>query len=162
MYMTPIDVWEKAPGVRDTDNQVAVIPAFGKYPISDRLIYGPAPAVQIWAAQRFERMEAHVQWILKHYPGWGLHSERFVKHALLEPIQKLGFGVVEHKTLCFFRARVDESVWISDCSVSGVTALGKNVREKVEQVLRRKCGKISRRGALSELDCSKQPPPPQP
>jgi hypothetical protein len=169
LYITPIDIWDKAPGgVRDHDNQVAVIPSFGRHPVSDRLIYGPSRAVEVWAAQRFQRMEDHVQWTLKNDPGWGLHSERFVERALLEPIRKLGYSIVEHPTLCFFRARADESVWITDCDgpdpkVTAPTvtqALGSNVREKVEALLSRKCHGVTsqRRPIVTALDCSMNPP----
>jgi hypothetical protein len=174
LYVTPVDVWEKAPGgVRDDDNRVAVIPAFGRYPVSDRLIYGPSKAVEVWAAQRFQRMEEHVQWILKNNPGWGLHPETFVQRALLDPIREMGYEVVEHPTLCFFRARADESVWITDCDGQGnpkVTAptvpqaLGSNVTGTVEALLSRKChGVTTQRQPLkyTALDCSNKDPPPK-
>lgn len=164
VYVTPIHIYESSPGVTDSDNRVAIVPAFGKHPVSDRLMYGPYKAVEIWASQRFQRLEAHIQHILKTDPGWGMHSERFVERALFPPIQKLGYTIMEHPTLCFFRARADESVWITDCngvaSVAAPTiaaALG-NPRQAVETLLHRKCGNITtqRRPIIEALDCSTQ------
>jgi hypothetical protein len=170
LYVTPINLWENSRGEHDHDNQVAVIPSFGRHPVSDRLIYGPARAVEIWAAQRFTRMEDHVKWTLQNDPGWGLHSERFVQRALLGPIQKLGYEVEEHPTICFFRARADESVWITDCdgpdpkvtAPSVTQALGGNVRDRVERLLGRKCHGVTRqrRPIVTALDCSKEGPNP--
>jgi hypothetical protein len=163
VYATPIDVWQKpSTGQKDYDNHVAVIPGFSKHPISDRLVYGPSRAVAIWAAQRFDRMEDHVRWTLANDPGWGLHSERFVMRALLEPIKKLGYDVEEHPTMCFLRARADESVWTDDCDArfslpSISNALGTNVRERVETVIGRKCHGVNkqRQPKVLALNCSR-------
>ncbi|KAL7576527.1 hypothetical protein ACA910_018025 [Epithemia clementina (nom. ined.)] len=138
VYMTPIRLWEvklpaapknttsggaavladtdsNDPLVLDVENKVAVIPSFARFPVNDRLIYGPYHAVEQWAAHRFDRMQAHVEWIRDHNPGWGLHSERFIQYAILPSIQALGYRIWQHDSLCFFRARVDESLWITDC-----------------------------------------------
>jgi hypothetical protein len=158
-YLTPIDVWELPSGGRDFNNSIAVIPGFGRHPISDRLIYGPSKAVNIWAAQRFERMEGHVQWILQYNPGFGLHSEIFVRRALLEPVRELGFGVEEHPTMCFFRARADETLRTSDCSQAALktvsAGLETNVIGRVEDILRRKCQGISRGPSRTSLSCAR-------
>jgi hypothetical protein len=69
VYVTPIDILD-AP-----DSMVSTIPNFGKYPVSDRAIYGPAAAVKIWATQRFNKLEKHMQFIRNHDLGWGLHLE---------------------------------------------------------------------------------------
>ena len=74
------------------------------------MIYGPARAVKVWASERFQRMDDHVKWMAKKYPGYGLNSERFVQHALFPTIQTMGVRIVEHPTLCFFRARADDSL----------------------------------------------------
>jgi hypothetical protein len=166
-YLTPIDVWELPTGGRDNNNSVVVIPGFGKYPVSDRLIYGPAAAVQIWATERFERMEPHVQWVLRHNPGYGLHSEIFVRRALLEPIRKLGFRVEEHPTMCFFRARADESIWTSDCSQAALRSVSAGLEEedetglvvvdRVERILRRTCQNVADGPSRTTLTCATGP-----
>jgi hypothetical protein len=151
VYVTPIDILD-AP-----DSTVSTIPKFGKYPVSDRAMYGPAAAVKIWATQRFAKLEEHVQFIRNHDPGWGLHSERFVDYALLPVIRQIVGVVREHDDMCFFRARADESVWISDCDVSSGVRLPKPPRILLEQTLGRSCpGKIVRlTRTVQSLDCSR-------
>jgi len=150
-YITPIDIWDNGTaGVRDVDNKYAIIPGFGRHPISDRMIYGPADAVKVWSAERFQRMDGHVKWISRSRDvGYGLHSERFVANALFPNIEYLGVEIVEHNTLCFLRARADNSIWISDCGsplqnelISKSTIvenLGADVKGAVEQAIGRKC-----------------------
>lgn len=171
MYVTPIHIWERQHSHQPLDihNQYAVVPGFGRYPVSDRMIYGPAAAVKIWATQRFDLLEQHVQYILENDPGWGLHSERFVNYTLFPTMRKLtGVTIVEHDTLCFFRARSDETVWIQDCTgnpdpavtkPSVVQAMGKGTekaRAVVERALRRKCGDLimTTKPKMITLDCS--------
>jgi hypothetical protein len=145
----------------DHENRFAVVPAFGKHPVSDRIIYGPHAAVKIWAAERFSRLEEHVQSILKNDPGWGMHSERFLDHTIFPAIRKLGIGIHEHPHLCFFRARVDESVWVSDCDgVKKVAAptiaqyLGPDKKGLVERLIGRQCGQITKfTQSVRSLDC---------
>ena len=136
VYMTPIDIYEYG-------SDVVVVPGFGKHPVSDRIVYGPARAVQIWATQRFAKLESHVQFMYQNnHRGWGLHSERFVQYALFPAMQQVlqekdddhnnsiksqpqknESHIIEHPTLCFFRARADETVWVSDCDGSPSVAL---------------------------------------
>jgi hypothetical protein len=168
-YLTPIDVWELPTGGRDANNSVVVIPGFGRYPVSDRLVYGPADAVKIWATERFERMEPHVQWVLHHNPRFGLHSEIFVRRALLEPIRGLGFRVEEHPTMCFFRARADESIWTSDCSQAALPSVSAGLEEedeetglvvvvdRVERILRRTCQNVTHGPSQTTLSCARGP-----
>jgi hypothetical protein len=155
VYVTPIDI-------RDTGSN-ATIPGFGRHPVSDRSIYGPFKAVKIWATERFSRLEQHAQYIQKHDPGWGIHSERFVNATLLPLIREIA-NVREHPTLCFLRARADETVWISDCEgpnkhvaePSIMENLG-DVRTVLEQTLGRKCpGNITELGRrIKKVDCSR-------
>jgi len=108
------------------------------------MIYGPAPAVEIWASHRFRLLDKHVEWILKNDPGWGLHSERFVNYTLFSAIRSEGFQIEEHDTICFFRARPDESVWVSDCDSYSKTSILENLptnrKKLVEGVIGRQCG----------------------
>jgi hypothetical protein len=176
MYLTPIDIWaegrrasssSKSEGAarghhpRNVANNQAVIPGFGKHPVSDRMIYGPYDAVQIWATQRFSRLEAHAQYMLQHNPGWAMHSERFVQHEILATIEKdlVGFHVTEHDSMCFLRARVDESVWITDCGGNAqnsivIPRLPKDMKGAVERILGRSCGDIVQvTGRFKALQC---------
>lgn len=143
MYITPIDIYSRANGERDTQNKVTVIPNFAKYPVNDRLIYGPAEAVKIWAMERFPRMEDHVNRTFYEDEGYGLHSERFVARALLPVVQERGFEVEEHQTMCMLRARTNRIVWYRDCRSIESTLEGE-VRDVVESVLGRKCLRSTR------------------
>ena len=113
VYVTPINIHD-APKRSNNELVPVTIPNFGKHPVSDRIIYGPREAVKIWATQRFARLESHVDFILKNDPGWGMHSERFVNYTLFPLIQNIT-KIRQHPSLCFLRARADESVWVSDC-----------------------------------------------
>lgn len=171
VYVTPIDLYQldsniiTGSGTRqqyDAAATAVVVPAFGKHPVSDRIIYGPYAAVKIWAAERFDRMEAHVQSMLKNYPGWGMHSERFLNNTIFPAMKKAGFTIHEHSELCFFRARVDESVWISDCDGTPAVAaptiakrIGTDKKGLVERLIGRTCGKISKfTHSVRSLDCA--------
>ena len=154
VYLTPIRVLDER-----YDDEV-VIPGFGRHPFSDRLIVGPMDDVQIWATERFSRLEEHVEWIYEHNPGWGLHSERFVNHTLLS---RLEHPIVQDPQMCFLRARADGTVWISDCDGSPTEALPSirqgipNVKLAVERVLGRTCGpEVKPRGNLITVNCSKE------
>lgn len=130
------------------------IKGFGRFPISDRLIYGPYKAVQVWASQRFDRMDEYVNTMPQTYQnltGWGIQSERFVNYALLPVItRERGIRVVEHTTMCFLRARSDESIWVNDCekmaSKDYVKRLQKTImpmhkiKSSIEKVIGRSCG----------------------
>ena len=163
VYVTPVDMYfvnQTLP--KDTDNRVAVIPGFGKHPVSDRLIYGPREAVHIWATQRFPRLDEHVQMIYNstQHHGFGMHSERFVGLTLLPLIQQTtDVTIYEHDTLCFFRARPDETVWVKDCHSASTHSIQSNMqhpREVLRQILGRPCSepeKLTR--SFSFVNCSK-------
>eukprot|EP00977_Amphora_coffeiformis_P021406 scaffold9279_cov159-Amphora_coffeaeformis.AAC.6 len=163
VYMTPIDIWEtEKMGVHDTGNNLAIIPGFGRYPVSDRIIYGPYKAVEQWSTSRFTSLDRHVKWVLKNAPGWGMHSEKFVYFTLLPNVRETGARVADHETMCFFRARSDETVWVTDCDGSPSVAspeiykhLNKNRRQAVEEVIGRPCpGEIQKMTIhFSSLDC---------
>jgi hypothetical protein len=111
-------------------------------------------------------------------------SERYVKYNIIPRIQNLGssgvglrgpFEVVESETICFFRSRADESVWIEDCdgtenialpsitqhmnymNVSGSGVLDGR-KALVEATLGRSCGEIYNftrpDSTVAYLDCS--------
>jgi hypothetical protein len=169
IYATPIDIYrldnndskDATAALIDHENRYAVVPAFGKHPVSDRIIYGPHAAVKVWAAERFSRLETHVQSILKNDPGWGMHSERFLDHTIFPAIRKLGIDIHEHPHMCFFRARADESVWISDCDgIEKVAAptiaehMDHDKKGLVERLIGRECGEITKfTKSVRSLDC---------
>ena len=112
VYVTPIDVYETAKKKTiDRNNTIAVIPKFATYPVNDRMIYGPYGAVQVWATERFDRLEQHSL----DRPGYGMHSERYLKESILPAIIENGFEVQESPHTCFFRARADGQVHLNDC-----------------------------------------------
>ena len=180
VYMTPIDLYEYA-----ADNKI-VVPGFGRYPVNDRSVIGPAKGVEVWATGRFDRIEEHVQFMKNHHFGWGLHEERFLSYTLFPAIQKAMMAtaedtstekdedhdptssskdsiIVEHPTMCFMRARADETVWTSDCKVNAQKSIvesllngGKSLREVVEQVIGRTCpgeAPVKIKANVWALDC---------
>ena len=138
VYMTPIVVERHNP-------PDVTIPAFGRYPVSDRIIYGAHDAVRAWATARFSHLEEHVAWIYANDPGWGLHSERFVNYTIFPQIH---VPIREHPTMCFLRARADESVWVTDCAGAApptvMENMGSNMKQRVETTLGRTCGQVKR------------------
>ena len=141
--------------IYDADNRVAVVPGFARYPVNDRMMYGPYEAVEIYSSRRFDLLDRFVQ---EH--GQGLHPEIFLAQVIFPEIRRrtvsLGanlsvssggpqtissstsdnnhhlnvtdtpsslrpqegastFLVHEDASICFVRARADESVWINDC-----------------------------------------------
>jgi len=154
LYVTPIDIsWQPRQGVNDTVNRFAVVPGFAKYPVNDRMIIGPYNAVKIWATERFQRLEGHVQSILRNMPGYGMHSEHFLNYTIFPAIHATNTTIVEHDSMCFFRARADETVWISDCYLPDRS----NRVEGVERILGRKCEGPPKWSPLMKIKCTKQP-----
>ena len=141
VYMTPLDIYSKANGQRDEDNNVVVIPNFAKHPVNDRSVYGPAEAVKVWAVERFDRMEDFVNRSFHEEPGYGLQSERFVAR-LLSIIRERNFQVEEHPILCMYRARADKTVWHKDC---GETAkrLERTIQSKLSALLEMNCSVLA-------------------
>jgi hypothetical protein len=127
MYATSIDIYRldndhnndpdpdpdpdtNADALFDRENRIAVVPSFAKFPVNDRLIYGPHAAVKIWAVERFARLEIHVQSILKDDPGFGIHSERFLNHTFSLRFDRLVLKFTITRTCAF-----SESVPTSQC-----------------------------------------------
>ena len=155
LYMTSIDIMAHP-------NQ-AVIPGFGRHPVSDRIVIGPAKAVQIWAKGRFSRLDDHVEYMRKNEYGWGMQSERFMFYTLYPAMREVlpdpENAIYEDKEMCFFRARADESVWVSDCNVPN-TPKQTEKRDLVAKILGRPChGKgqqLPDRKAVKSLDCHRE------
>lgn len=130
VYVTPIDVHDNG-GITD---KTVTVPGFGLYPVSDRIAYGDFDGVREWATARFSHLESHVESILQNDPGWGMHSERFMNYTIWPLIQNHA-QIRQDESVCFLRARADETVWVSDCTV----APGINMKQVVEMTLGRLC-----------------------
>jgi len=135
-FATPVNVWQTQHHERDTNNTIAMVPGFGLYPVSDRMIYGPYDAVQIWARQRFQRLPAYLEYLKSSASKDGIHSERFLNRTIFPAIRQTGTVIQEHDKLCFFRARADETVWISDCRNTMKRSL---LVPTVDRILNRTC-----------------------
>ncbi len=121
VYVTPFDIYQISSTTRDDRNEIVAVPNWARFPINDRMVYGPHDAVRIWATERFDRLETHVR---TYEPGYGLHSERFLNHSIFPAIRERGYPVVANPEICFFRARADGSAWINDCVTRDGAALG--------------------------------------
>jgi hypothetical protein len=121
VYVTPINIYELPNKTIDYDNAVAVIPNFGRHPVSDRMMYGPFEALQAWAAQRIQRLAQHAQYIAQHAPGDGIHSERYLNSTIFPVIRQRGISIETHPDLCFLRARADGAVRLTDCGTRHTT-----------------------------------------
>ena len=135
-----------------------VIPGFARWKRNDRMIYGPYDAVKIWSTTRFENLDEHVQFIKGVRYGFGMHSESFVEYNLLPNIGSKGYQIVEHSHLCFFRVRVDESVWWDDCAVQALKTVAAPFRSRrrkrkiIENILGRPCRSIFMTKSLQSKD----------
>ena len=144
LYATPITILDQSLLSNRNRNLwgAAVLPGFGKYAarrrdaVSDRMIYGPYDAVAPWATNRlsriFEKMQKMKLQTKKSADAGPLHSqlgqdENYLTRFILPVIKERGFEVVEHPTLCFMRARADETVWISDCFINTLPSITKGV-----------------------------------
>jgi hypothetical protein len=143
LYMTPIDIIRVNTTLVDTRNKYTVIPWFGS-PINDRLVYGPAKAVEIWSTQRFSQIDDHVARINKIKRGKGIQPERFVKYNLLPRMEKVS-TVDRHNDICFLRVKADGLVWVSDCEneVGESREQDGQKRHEIEVLTGRKCGKVT-------------------
>lgn len=163
VYVTPIDVYELGtpPNSRampttkqlDYDNVAAVIPNFARFPVNDRMIYGPYDAIKLWAAGRFGRLHQHIAHVQKHARGDGLHSERFLQYTIFPAIRQTGVTIQTKKGLCFLRVRADHSIRFSDCGKIHVT---ENNHDAVENILGRTCFQnwaLDAKKKLVQLEC---------
>ena len=155
VYVTPIDIYELGDYKKkwDYQNTEAVVPLFARFPVNDRMIYGPYDAVKIWATGRFARLNLHIAHVQKHAPGDGLHSERFLQYTIFPAIRQAGVNITMKHGLCFLRVRADHSVRLSDCGKLHVTH---NNHKAVETILGRTCVQnwtLIRPKNLVQLEC---------
>lgn len=135
LYVQPIDIYQLPDGSIDFQNECAVIPNFGNFPVNDRMIYGPADAVRIWAAGRFRRIQEHVDRVA--VTGDGIHPERFLFHTIFPAIRDAGIPILPFsRNLCFLRVRSDMSIRIGDC---GRDCVNDRNQQAIEFILQRPC-----------------------
>jgi hypothetical protein len=160
VYVTPFDIYQISNTIRDDKNEMVVVPNWARFPINDRMVYGPFDAIRIWATERFDRLEKHVQ---TYEPGYGLHSERFLNHSIFPAIRELGFPVVANPEICFFRARADGSTWINDCTTRDGAALGfrgLDTQALVERLVGHPCVRSAFNKKTVQLHCNAVVAPP--
>ena len=153
LYALPVDIFKTDKTTVDRENKYAVSPGFAKYPVNDRMFYGPYDAVKIWATERFARLDDHVH---SYEPGWGMHSERFLESAIFSVIEEAGFPMKENPDLCVMRVRADQSVWMNDCITQAGTTRGMKqiARQKlIEKIVGRPCTKSRLKLAGMTLHC---------
>jgi hypothetical protein len=116
------------------------------------MICGPLEGVKVWAMKRFDLIEKRVP--LRHDPGYEMQSERFLSTTILPTIQKLGVSLSTNPDICFLRARVDKSVVLDDCKLSGKTRdWGQvSIKSLVESIVGASCHSY-RSQELRFLDC---------
>lgn len=154
VYVTPFDIYVISNTTRDDRNEMVVVPNWARFPINDRMVYGPFDAIRIWATERFDRLETHVR---TYEPGYGLHSERFLNHSIFPAIRELGYPVVANPEVCFFRARADGSTWINDCVTRDGAALGFrtiNTQALVETLVGHPCVRSKFNKRTVQLHCN--------
>ena len=156
VYVTPFNIYEISKTQQDTHNQYVTVPDWARFPINDRMVYGPYDAIKIWSTERFDRLETHV--LTYEEPGYGLHSERFLNHSIFPPIRDLGYTVVGNSQICFFRARADGSVWINDCATRNGAAEGfrnlNTAQTLVEQLVGHSCIRSKFRQKIIQVQCN--------
>jgi len=144
VYVTPIDIMRIDNGTLDTNNEYFVVPNFGRYPVSDRMIYGPHEAVKVWATKRFDLVEERVE--NAQDIGMKMHSESFMNGTIFPAIRALGFKKSPNRDICFFRSRANETLVASDCfiaaSVRGFVKNETNIRKVVEHAVDRNCSDV--------------------
>jgi len=153
-YAAPLDIYNVS------DDRTAVIPGFGRYPVSDRMIYGNYNAVKIWASVRFESLDKHVQLMYEEHYGSGMHSEKFLQMTLLPKIRGSNYSIVEHPSICFLRVRAEHVVQMIDCDVQALGTIpfkAKSLESKikhVENILGRSCHGIVPKRTPQVLNCT--------
>eukprot|EP00980_Cylindrotheca_fusiformis_P012760 scaffold3118_cov64-Cylindrotheca_fusiformis.AAC.18 len=141
LYLTPIDITQLDNETVDSENQRFVVPNFCKYPVNDRMIYGPYDAVKVWSTERFRLIEKRVQQPDK--AGSVMHSEHFMNDSIFSTItQQYGYEMHRNPDICFLRTRADSMALTNDCKAKGkVRGFQKNVNLKplIEETVGRKC-----------------------
>jgi len=146
-YLTPIDIFQFNGVVKDAKqidgNNTAVIPDFARFPVNDRLIYGPRHVVRAWA-NRFDYLELHMRQTRPKHPNIGIHSEHFLDKTLFPQLRQSGYNILADPDVCFLRTRAGNIVWTMDCA-NGLFQTrewmnnAEQIQEKVQTLLRTTC-----------------------
>ena len=140
VYVTPFDIYKTdGRSSYDRENKYAVVANWARFPVNDRMIYGPYPAIKVWATERFKRLDQHVH---NYEPGWGMHSERYLERSIFSAIKAERIPMQDNVDICVLRVRSDLTVWMNDCITQGGTTRGikKIARQKlVERLVGRRC-----------------------
>lgn len=160
-FATPIDI--SSDRLNAAAPQV-VYPGFALFPVNDRFLYGTYDAVKIWATRRFDMIESKIN---KMPTGEVLHPETFLERVIFPAIEEETYAkVTKDPSICFYRVRADESLWISDCMqalrpyqrILPVGAMNKTAvqenKQTVEDIVGRKCELLAsetKRGLLQLL-----------
>ncbi|VEU44794.1 unnamed protein product [Pseudo-nitzschia multistriata] len=140
VYITPIDIYRvpelgtstSSKGGGNEIYSTSVVPGFAKYPVNDRMIYGPYEAVEIWASKRFENIELYATDPNRN-KGMVLHSETFLNASIFEAIKGLGSqrGETETETATT-PATVEKSSSNSSSNATTLARQARNVYRVVE------------------------------
>lgn len=161
VYVTPIDIFhyddERIRG--DDWKKTAVIPGFARFPVNDRLVYGPREAVKMWS-NRFDLIDYHIQNARAKHKAIGLHSEHFLDKTVFPLLRVQGYAIVTDDDMCFLRARADNVLWVLDCkndrNVNTAHAWMNDqaqMQTKVEMLLGKKCVAASKFISKPQLQC---------
>ncbi|CAJ1967994.1 unnamed protein product [Cylindrotheca closterium] len=153
MYLSPIDILQldnddansstdkkKKRSNVDSNNRHFVIAPFAKFPVNDRMIYGPYDAIKIWATRRFDLIEKRANKTSNR--GMVMHSETFMQRTIIPAMKRKGYKEHVHPGLCFIRTRPDSKALFNDCRTRGVA---KGFEEEsaivstIESILQRSC-----------------------
>ncbi|CAJ1967996.1 unnamed protein product [Cylindrotheca closterium] len=152
MFLAPVDILRLDNGTMDTDNNQMVVCPFGRYPVCDRMVYGPYLGVKIWATYRFQLIEERVKSNLD--PGYGMHSERFLNDSIIPYVEE-NFGYHKHINydICFVRTRPDNVALVDDCIIKGSSRGWDEINrtEAIEKVLGFKCEETEVDGIASNM-----------
>eukprot|EP00980_Cylindrotheca_fusiformis_P015263 scaffold4247_cov66-Cylindrotheca_fusiformis.AAC.4 len=141
LFLTPIDIMQLDKHTVDSENERFVVPNFCKYPVNDRMIYGPYDAVKVWSTERFHLIEKRVQQ-QNQKAGTVMHSEYFMKESIFPAIkQQHGYEMHINPDICFIRTRAESIALTDDCTTEGVVRgfKKKNMQDLVEETIGRKC-----------------------
>ena len=145
-YLTPVDIFKynsADASIRISGNATAVIPGFARWPVNDRLVFGPRDFVKEWA-NRFDLLDYHMLNTRPKHQRIGIHSEHFLQKTVFPLLQQRGYNIVSDEEMCFLRTRAGNVVWATDCANDiGKTREWMNdmtqIQEKVQGLLKTEC-----------------------